>query len=35
MQIRIKLNNPPIEDEVSVGLKWNVEVTKPKSGKTV
>lgn len=32
MQIRIKLNNPPIEDEVSVGLKWNVEVTKPKSG---
>lgn len=32
MQIRIKLNNPPIEDEVSVGLKWNVEVKKPKSG---
>ena len=32
MQIRIKLNNPPIEDEVSVGLKWNVEVNKPKDG---
>ena len=32
MQIRVKLNNPPIEDEVSVGLKWNVEVTRPKSG---
>lgn len=32
MQIRIKLNNPPLEDEVSVGLKWNIEVTQPKSG---
>ena len=32
MQIRVKLNNPPIEDEVVVGLKWNVDVTTPKSG---
>ena len=32
MQVKINLNNPPVNDKINVDLQWNVQVTSPKSG---